>query len=255
MPMKPVKRGYKIWCLCDSHNGYFWNFEVHTGASKDGKKCEGGLGSSVVRKLADPLVGDGYFIFCDNFFTSVALAKDLLATNTYLCGTTRSNRKMFPDSLKKKKLKRGESLSELVEFNAECMVWQDKKSVFFINTVYNPTDHTEVKRRSKDGSQTILPCPTTVKNYNQFMGGVDVADAKRKAYSCSRCSRKWWLRLFYFVIDVCVVNAHILHNETKHVAKLNQKRFRLELAREMLACHSSRKHRKRGRTSSEGSSS
>ena len=135
------------------------------------------------------------------------------------------------------------------------MVWQDKKSVFFINTVYNPTDHTEVKGRNNDGSQTILQCPTTVKNYNQFMGGVDVADAKRKAYSCSRRSRKWWLRLFYFVIDVCVVNTHILHNETKHLAKLNQKRFRLELAREMLACHSSRKHRKRGRTSSEGSSS
>ena len=37
MPMKPVKRGYKIWCLCDSHNGYLWNFEVYTGASKDGK--------------------------------------------------------------------------------------------------------------------------------------------------------------------------------------------------------------------------
>ena len=93
-----------------------------------------------------------------------------------------------------------------------------------------------------------------MKNYNQFMGGVDVADAKRKAYSCSRRSRKWWLGLFYFVIDVCVVNAHILHNETKHVAKLNQKIFRLEIAREMLARHSSRKHRKRGQTSSEGSS-
>ena len=170
MPMKPVKRGYKIWCLCYSHNVYLWNFEVYTGASKDGKKCEGGLGSFVVRKLADPLVGDGYFIFSDNFFTSMTLAKDLLATNTYLCGTTRSNRKMFPDSLKKKKLKRGESLSELVEFTTECMVWQDKKSVFFIHALYNPTDHTEVKRRNKDGSQTILPCPTTVKNYNHFMG-------------------------------------------------------------------------------------
>ena len=79
----------------------FGMLEFYTGASKDGTKCEGGLGSSVVRKLADPLVVDCYFIFCDNFFTSVALAKDLLATNTYLCGTTRSNREMFPDSLKK----------------------------------------------------------------------------------------------------------------------------------------------------------
>ena len=32
MPMKSTKRGYKVWCLCDSHNGFICNFEVYTGS-------------------------------------------------------------------------------------------------------------------------------------------------------------------------------------------------------------------------------
>ena len=44
MPMKPTKRGYKIWCLCDSNNGYLSNFEVYTGASAINVRDEGGLG-------------------------------------------------------------------------------------------------------------------------------------------------------------------------------------------------------------------
>ena len=43
MPLKPTKRGYKVWCLCDAANGYVYNFEVYTGASTS--KMEDGLGA------------------------------------------------------------------------------------------------------------------------------------------------------------------------------------------------------------------
>ena len=35
MPMKPVKRGIKVWCLADSSNGFVANFEVYTGRGED----------------------------------------------------------------------------------------------------------------------------------------------------------------------------------------------------------------------------
>ena len=31
MPLKPVKRGIKVWVRADSHNGYFSQFEVYQG--------------------------------------------------------------------------------------------------------------------------------------------------------------------------------------------------------------------------------
>ena len=127
---------------------------------------------------------------------------------------------------------------------------RQKKLLHFINIIYCPNDSAEVKGRNKDGSQSDIPYPPSVKKYNCFMGGVDLLDAKRKVYLCTRCSKKWCHGLFYFIVDTCIVNALIiLHNENSHTTKINQKEFRLELARELLALYSSQKHRKRGRAS------
>ena len=31
MPLKPVKRGKKVWALADASNGYITNFQVYAG--------------------------------------------------------------------------------------------------------------------------------------------------------------------------------------------------------------------------------
>ncbi|XP_039764250.1 piggyBac transposable element-derived protein 4-like [Pararge aegeria] len=36
MPLKPIKRGYKVWCCCDSSTGYLYNFEIYTGKTGQG---------------------------------------------------------------------------------------------------------------------------------------------------------------------------------------------------------------------------
>ena len=41
--------------------------------------------------------------------------------------------------------------------------------------------------------------------YSKYMGGVHM-DQLRRAYSCRRRSKKWWLPLFYFIVDIRVVN-------------------------------------------------
>ena len=100
-------------------------------------------------------------------------------------------------------------------------------------------------RKNKDGSRSAVSCPLAVKLYNENMGGVDLSDSKRQVYTCSRKAKKWWHRLFYYFLDVGVVNAHVLETESPHCARRSQKEFRIELAREMMAQHSSRKRRSR----------
>jgi hypothetical protein len=34
MPMKPTKRGYKAWCLCNSRNGLLYNIEIYAQPGK-----------------------------------------------------------------------------------------------------------------------------------------------------------------------------------------------------------------------------
>ena len=35
MPLKPVKRDYKVWCIADAKTGYVLKFEIYTGKQAD----------------------------------------------------------------------------------------------------------------------------------------------------------------------------------------------------------------------------
>lgn len=106
---------------------------LYTG--KDGCQPEHDLGHRVVSDLVRGLHGKNYHIFCDNYFTSVHLAEDLLANNLYLYGTMRSNRTDFPGDLKPNKaevkaLRQGESLFHH-KGNVVATIWKDKKICIF----------------------------------------------------------------------------------------------------------------------------
>lgn len=60
-------------------------------------------------------------------------------------------------------------------------------------------------------------------------------DQKRAQYAVGRRSRKWWTRIFYFLIDVAITNAFILHKTNTRVHNvMSQKEFRIALSRELV---------------------
>ena len=94
-----------------------------------------------------------YHIFCDNFFTSVRLARDLLDNELYLCRRTHSNKTAFPANLKPNKqevkaLRRGESLYRR-QGNIVVTVWKDKKLVSFISTQCDVRGDETVRRKQR----------------------------------------------------------------------------------------------------------
>ena len=202
-----------------------YNLKVYCGATPGA--TEHGLGASVVRTMTEPIAEKGHFVFFDNYFSSVPLAKFLRTKNTYCVATARVDRVAWPSSLKDKKrlnreLKRGEHHSTVVSPGVQCFVWKDKKAIPFINTICEPSSITSVKRKRKDGSRITVACLKSVQLYNSYMEGVDVADQLRKASSCKRRSRKWWLPLLYFMVDISVVNSYILHCDTPDCVKLSK---------------------------------
>ena len=106
MPAKPVKRGIKVWCRADSHNGYLCEFQVYTGKSSS---VQNGLGKRVVLELSQNLHGMHHHLYFDNFFSSVPLLLSLLDSGLYACGTARHTYRGFPSALKMK----GKSKSEM----------------------------------------------------------------------------------------------------------------------------------------------
>ena len=69
LPMKPIKRGFKVWVRADSSNGFISDFDVYTG--KDGSATTN-LGTKVVERLSRVLVGGRYHLYFDNFFSSLS---------------------------------------------------------------------------------------------------------------------------------------------------------------------------------------
>jgi hypothetical protein len=242
MPQKPIKRGIKVWVRADSCNGFVSEFQVYTGKQEGGP--EKGLGYRVVSDLTRTLVGKNFHIICDNYFTSVGLAEDLLKDKLYLCGTTRANRKDFPSELKDKKimkkLRRGEFIYRR-KGNVVATIWKDKKPVAFVSTQCNVKGQETVRRKQKDGSYIEVPSLPVVTLYNKHMGGVDRSDQLRQYYNTSRRAKKWWRYLFWFLVDVSIVNAHILMQIAPNHPNMTQLLFRVELIKGLINGFSSRK--------------
>lgn len=218
LPMKPIKRGFKVWCLSCSCCGYLLQFQVYTG--KDAEQSVG-LAHRVVTDLVCPIYSNANFVvFMDNFFSSLPLFEELQQDGIFACGTYRSNRAGFPkelnDSTRLKQLSRGDALF-LHKANTTAVVWMDRKPVHVVSNCHKPTIST-VQRKNRDGTIITVNCPTIIQAYNRHMGGVDFSDQMKVYYSYNRKSKRWWVRLFFHFIDTAVVNAYVLY---LHCYKLN----------------------------------
>ncbi|XP_014663289.1 PREDICTED: piggyBac transposable element-derived protein 4-like [Priapulus caudatus] len=217
MPMKPIKRGFKVWSASCSCCGYLYGFQVYTG-KVPGSESKG-MAHRVVADLTLPLLaGKNHIVYVDNFFTSLPLITELHQNSVYLCGTYRASRVGFPrelqDSNAIKRLERGNSIMMVKGEIAAC-VWKDKKPVYVVSNAHCPRIITNVKRRTHDGSRIQVSSPQMVSEYNNYMGGVDLLDQMKGCYGYSRKSKRWWLRLLYHFVDAWhdkLIHASNLHS-------------------------------------------
>ena len=240
LPLKPVKRGFKVWAMADSLNGYLYDFNVYTGATAE---RETALGEKVVLTLSESVKGKHHQLFFDNYFTSISLLEKLLAQGTYGCGTIRSNRKNFPSEItnEAKKFLRGESVFRQCGNICVC-AWKDNKVVNLASTLASPTDTTSVKRTQKDGTRLDVTCPLCIALYNMYMGGVDYNDQLRGSYHVRLKCTKNYKYVFWYLFDVAITNARILHSfDVQSGAQMDHKHFRLKLAEQLIGSYMSRK--------------
>ncbi len=56
-----------------------------------------------------------------------------------------------------------------------------------------------------------LRIPYFINDYNQHMGGIDLANQFREAYKTHKPSFRNWWPLFYWLIDVTIMNNYRIH--------------------------------------------
>ena len=186
MPMKPIKRGSKLWCIGCSCCTYLWGFQLYEGKEKG--TAEQGLCSRVVCDLSHPTLDKrGHVIYMDNFFTSIALCKTLKGFGTYTVGTLHSNRLGYPKCLTDKPLlktmKRGDYHSATAE-GITVTVWKDTKDVSFLSNVHSSTGQDNVSRKKPFSSPEVALLLVSTKNNDLWPSPtLEVCDSRTSRHS------------------------------------------------------------------------
>lgn len=122
-----------------------------------------------------------------------------------------------------------------------------------LSSYHNSTTE-EVTRREKNRNQVeIVNKPAVIVDYNKMMGGVDTADHYVSSYMFVRKSKKWWRKMFFWLLDITVVNSFLLYNmdmQNKGKTTIDSKKFREMLILELVGETRNTGNRKRGRPGS-----
>ncbi|UYV72332.1 hypothetical protein LAZ67_9002674 [Cordylochernes scorpioides] len=233
MPQKHHGRfGVKLWMLCESKTGYCLRMKPYKGKL-----------SPIIKSLSydDPmnlfqessLLGKGYHLITDNFFTSINLAKDLLDSHTYLTGTIRTNRKGLPKTLTSAKLGVDESLY-MVNNNLLALAYKEKKSkppVKFLSTFCDASFGKKKVSDQRDYPQMKI-C------YDSYMGGVDLNDQMLYTYMDERKGRKFYRKVILNIFHRALLNSFILYEQhTKDNPKLSRRAFNYSVINELVKNH------------------
>ncbi|XP_066516461.1 piggyBac transposable element-derived protein 4-like [Hoplias malabaricus] len=223
MPNKPDKFGIKFWVAADSVTNYMLNTFPYLG--KDEKKQAGQLlTENIVMRLMEPFLGKGRNVTTGSFFTTLSLANSLLEHRTTIVGAIKRNKREMPRCTEVQSELFSTKILKAGKVTLTIYQAKPKKNICILSTMHQTV--------STDNSTKKLP--DTVYYYNSTKGGVDAMDQMARLYSVKGGTRRWPIAVFYNILDLAAINAHILYKQCMNV-NISRKTFILELVKELCA--------------------
>lgn len=237
---KPIRFGYKMWCL-NTPTGYLVNFDLYQGKNPKGNQeneKKFGKAAAVLVQMIDDFHDHvkalPFSFYFDNLFTGINLLIHLKEQGYNGTGTIRENR--VPKecgvltSIEVKKKERGYLDYKSSDDGVLITRWNDNSSVTVASTVHPVFPLGNVKRYSKEEKKYLsVPRPLVVSQYNKNMGGTDLMDENINRHRIAIRGKKWWWPIFTWLLDVAVQNAWQIHRSAGSTFTALQ--FRRELAR------------------------
>jgi hypothetical protein len=182
----------------------------------------------IVKELCRQYEGSHRTIYVDRFYTSMDLLKALDKMNLYVTGTVMKNRLPKEITINKtsktfKEMQtRGDFKKNLykyktvygIERNYGLVVWKDRDMVYGMSSCTNNNFESDTCVRRSSNGLIRINRPQLITDYNTYMGGVDLADMRRlHCNSTIMGQHRWWLKLFFYLLDVGTSNSLVLYRE------------------------------------------
>jgi Transposase IS4 len=224
---KSARYGIKLYVVTDAETAFVLRIIIYTGKStynerelEDTKKTV-----LVVRNLCLDFKDSHRVVFVDRFYTSIDLLKEMDKLGLYVTGTCMRNRLpkevILPKKSKEyKDMQRGDFKTNVYKYKDSegnekvygLVCWKDRDMVYCLTNSIG-TEATGVAYRRVTGGRICIQRPKVIEMYNQYMGGVDLADQRRlHCNSTIMGGHRWWLKIFFYLLDVGTANALILYN-------------------------------------------
>ena len=168
IPRKRSRFGLKSFVLAEAESSYIWNSILYSGNDTyfvDGHdfQCKA---TEIVFSLAKDLLNQGYWIYVDNWYTSLELWANLRYVNTDVISTLCKDRKGLPNDVVEQKRKRSERKVQYEKnVGVICLGWKDKRDVYMMSTCI-ADNISNVKRKGK-----VEQVPEIMETYNSKMRG------------------------------------------------------------------------------------
>lgn len=233
---KPIRFGYKIWCL-NAENGYLVDFDIYQGKGPNSNAeydLKYGKAAAPLVQMLDRLPEPNmpYQIYIDNLFTGFNLLKMMRERGYGITGTIRQNRlpKDCPLPLKKELMKkdRGFMTSKISKDDGIFLVkWKDNAVVSMASTSYGIEPISNVSRYSQTLKRSVqVARPHVIGMYNKYMGGTDRMDEDLARNRIGIRSKKWYWPLFTWLIDAAIQNSWTLYKSSgRSMTNLNFRRM------------------------------
>ena len=245
-PKKPIKVGAKFYAVVDHRTKICINISLCDGIinSENSQGYAWGAAGRRVIELLEFVTTRWHRVYTDNYYTSIALANELLRMGIYLVGTIRAN--MIPcKALKQKfgtakhpKPSRHNPKGKWHSVSTSTLTihaLMDSSVVYVLDTISSSDSSAEIERR--EGANEInFDGPSAVNDYNAHMGGVDQWDQMRtsRAFSVEQVgkSNKWTTTLFLSFISMAASNAFCIYrfnNPPQSDKHLDHTQFQIQL--------------------------
>lgn len=169
----------------------------------------------------------------------------LLRKKTYSCGTIQLNRVCLPDAIKEVTLENSGDMIKRRKGSIMAVAWEDGKRTVKVITSANSKDNVICARHGKLGQPDVrYTKPKAIVEYTDHFNAVDKNDQLRSYYGIAHRAKKWWEYIFWFFMDVTMINAYILHKDAPGGPRphpLTHLQFHIALAKGLIGRYSSRK--------------